>query len=138
MTKVTIISPTLRNLEIKPAAKLRVGAYCRVSSGHDEQQQSFFAQVEHYTDLIEVNPEWQFSGIYADEGISGTGKGKRTEFLRLMKDCEAQKLDMVITKSISRFARNTKDCIEAIRRLKALNIAIYFEKENINSRCDEC
>jgi len=133
MPKVTMISPTRQKPEIKPVAKLRVGAYCRVSSNHDEQQQSFSAQVEHYTGLIEENPDWKFSGIYADEGISGTSKFKRNEFLRLMKDCEARKLDMVITKSISRFARNTKDCIEAIRRLKELNIAIYFEKENINT-----
>jgi len=133
MPKVTMIKPNRSNMETKPVSKLRVGAYCRVSSNHDEQQQSFSAQVDYYTSLIGANSEWQFYGIYADEGISGTSKSKRTEFLRLMKDCEAKKLDMVITKSISRFARNTKDCIEAIRKLKDVNVAVFFEKENINT-----
>ena len=133
MPKVTVINPTRQIIENKPVLQLRVCAYCRVSSNHDEQQQSFSAQVEYYTNLIEQNAEWKFGGIYADEGISGTSKHKRNEFLRLMKDCEAKKVDMVITKSISRFARNTKDCIEAVRKLKELNIAIFFEKENINT-----
>lgn len=133
MSKVTMIKPNRPNMETKPVSKLRVGAYCRVSSNHDEQQQSFSAQVDYYTRLIGANFEWQFYGIYADEGISGTSKSKRTEFLRLMRDCEARKLDMVITKSISRFARNTQDCIEAIRKLKEWNVAIFFEKENINT-----
>lgn len=133
MPKVTMIKPNRPNIEIMQVSKLRVGAYCRVSSNHEEQQQSFTAQVDYYTNLIGENSEWQFTGIYADEGISGTCKSKRTEFLRLMRDCEARKLDMVITKSISRFARNTQDCIEAIRKLKEVNIAIYFEKENINT-----
>ena len=133
MPKVTMIMPNRPNMEAKLVSKLRVGAYCRVSSNHDEQQQSFSAQVDYYTSLIGTNSEWQFYGIYADEGISGTGKSKRTEFLRLMRDCEARKLDMVITKSISRFARNTQDCIEAIRKLKEWNVAIFFEKENINT-----
>lgn len=133
MPKVTVINTISKKTEKKMFPKLRVCAYCRVSSDHDEQQQSFLTQVAHYTELIEANDDWRFAGIYADEGISGTSKDKRDEFLRLMKDCEAKKVDMVITKSISRFARNTKDCIEAVRKLKGLGIAIYFEKENINT-----
>lgn len=133
MPKVTMINPINPKTEKQAIPKLRVCAYCRVSSDHDEQQQSFSTQVVYYTELIEANDAWTFAGIYADEGISGTGKDKRDEFLRLMKDCEAKRVDMVITKSISRFARNTKDCIEAVRKLKELGIAIYFEKENINT-----
>ena len=133
MPKVTIINPVAPKTEEKIVPRLRVCAYCRVSSDHDEQQESFSAQVAHYTELITANDAWMFAGIYADEGISGTSKDKRDDFMRLMRDCKAKKVDMVITKSISRFARNTSDCIEAVRRLKNLGIAIFFEKENINT-----
>lgn len=132
MPKVRVIKPIHRMEAEAEAPKLRVCAYCRVSSDHTGQLQSFSAQVEYYTRLIESNDAWTFAGIYADEGISGTGKDKRDEFLRLIADCEAKKVDMVITKSISRFARNTADCIETVRKLKALGIAVFFEKENIN------
>ena len=137
MPKVTVINP-LSQLSLKSLApKKRVCAYCRVSSDSIEQLQSFSAQMEHYTALIEKNNEWQFCGVYADEGISGTSKNKRAEFLRLIKDCEAQKIDMVITKSISRFARNTKDSIETIRKLKAVGVSVFFEKENIDTMSGE-
>lgn len=133
MPKVRVIKPINCMEAEAEAPKLRVCAYCRVSSDHTGQLQSFSAQVEYYTRLIESNNAWTFAGIYADEGISGTAKDKRDEFLRLIADCEAKKVDMVITKSISRFARNTADCIETVRKLKALGIAVFFEKENINT-----
>ena len=117
--------------EEKP--KLRVAAYCRVSTDRDEQESSYETQAAHYTEFIEKNPEWKLAGIYADDGISGTNTKKREEFNRMIEDCMAAKIDMVITKSISRFARNTLDCLKYIRQLKEKNISVYFEKENINT-----
>ena len=114
-------------------SKLRVCAYCRVSTMHDEQQSSFDAQIRHYSSMIESNPEWNFAGIYADEGISGKSKKNRMEFLRMIKDAENHKINLVITKSISRFARNTADCIETVRLLKSWGVGVIFEKENINT-----
>ncbi|HBC30116.1 MAG TPA: recombinase family protein, partial [Clostridiales bacterium] len=113
--------------------KLRVAAYCRVSTDTDEQATSYEAQVEHYTDFIRKNTEWEFAGIFADDGISGTNTKKRDEFNRMIDECMAGNIDMIITKSISRFARNTLDCLKYIRELKAKNIPVYFEKENINT-----
>lgn len=113
--------------------KTRVAAYCRVSTDTDEQATSYEAQVEHYTKYIKQNPAWESAGIYADDGISGTNTKNRVEFNRLIDDCMAGKIDMVVTKSISRFARNTLDCLKYIRQLKDKNIAVYFEKENINT-----
>jgi len=117
--------------EEKP--KLRVAAYCRVSTDSDEQATSYEAQIEHYTTYINGHPDWQLAGIFADDGISGTNTKKREEFNRLIDECMAGSIDMVITKSISRFARNTLDCLKYIRQLKDKNIAVFFEKENINS-----
>ena len=114
-------------------AKLRVAAYCRVSTDSDEQATSSEAQVEHYTEFIQKNPEWEFAGIYADDGISGTNTKNRDEFNRMIEDCEAGTTDMIITKSISRFARNTLDCLKYIRQLKDKNIPVFFEKEAINT-----
>lgn len=113
--------------------KIRVAAYCRVSTETDEQATSYEAQIEHYTDYIKQNPSWEFAGIYADDGISGTNTKKRDEFNRLIDDCMAGKIDLVVTKSISRFARNTLDCLNYIRQLKDKNIAVFFEKEGINT-----
>ena len=113
--------------------KLRVAAYCRVSTDSDEQATSYEAQVEHYTDYIRKNPEWEFAGIFADDGISGTNTRKREEFNRMIDEAMAGKIDMIVTKSISRFARNTLDCLKYIRQLKEKNIPVYFEKENINT-----
>ena len=113
--------------------KTRVAAYCRVSTDTDEQATSYEAQVEHYTEYIKKNPAWECAGIYADDGISGTNTKKREEFNRLIDDCMNGKVDMVVTKSISRFARNTLDCLNYIRKLKDKNIAVYFEKEGINT-----
>lgn len=112
-------------------AKLKVAAYCRVSTDSEEQETSYEAQCTHYTNFILNNPQWELAGIFADEGISGTMAKKRPEFLRMIEECEAGKINMVVTKSISRFARNTLDCLTYIRKLKALGIAILFEKENI-------
>ena len=117
--------------EEKP--KLRFATYCRVSTDSDEQATSYEAQVEHYTEYIQKNPDWEFAGIYADDGISGTNTKKREEFNRMIDDCNAGNIDMIITKSISRFARNTLDCLKYIRQLKDMNIPVLFEKESINT-----
>ena len=117
--------------EEKP--KLRVAAYCRVSTDSDEQATSYEAQVEHYTEYIQKNPDWEFAGIYADDGIPGINTKKREEFNQMIDDCKAGNIDMIITKSISRFARNTLDCLKYIRQLKGMNIPVLFEKESINT-----
>ena len=113
--------------------KLRVAAYCRVSTDSDEQETSYDAQVTHYTEYIQKNPEWMLAGIFADDGISGTNTKKRDEFNRMIDECMTGNIDMIITKSISRFARNTLDCLQYIRQLKDKNIPVYFEKESINT-----
>ena len=105
--------------------RTRVAAYCRVSTDSEEQETSYEAQVQHYTDYIRSRPDWDFVEIYADDGISGTNTRKRDEFNRMIADCEAGKIDMIITKSISRFSRNTLDCLKYTRKLKALNIAVF-------------
>lgn len=117
--------------ESKP--KLKAAAYCRVSTDSEEQATSYDAQVTHYTEFIRKNPEWEFAGIYADDGISGTNTKKREEFNHMIEDTMAGKIDMIITKSISRFARNTLDCLKYIRQLKEKNVPVFFEKENINT-----
>jgi len=127
MAKVMLI-PAKREYTQKhaeeEAPKIRVAAYCRVSTDTDEQATSYEAQVTHYTEHINNNPEWQLAGVYADDGISGTGTKKREEFNKLITACEKGEVDMVITKSISRFARNTLDCLKYVRQLKAKNIPI--------------
>lgn len=112
---------------------MKVAAYCRVSTDSEEQATSYDTQVEHYTEFIKKNPKWEFAGIYADDGISGTNTKKREEFNRMIEDTMAGKIDMIITKSISRFARNTLDCLKYIRKLKEKNVPVFFEKENINT-----
>lgn len=119
--------------ETEETPNLRVAAYCRVSTDTDEQATSYETQIEHYTEYIEQHPGWELAGIYADDGISGTNTKKRNEFNRLIDDCMAGRVDMVVTKSISRFARNTLDCLKYIRQLKDKNIAVFFEKEAINT-----
>lgn len=113
--------------------KLRVAAYCRVSTENEEQNSSYEVQVAHYTEFIKKNTEWEFAGIFADDGISGTNTKKREEFNRMIEECMEGNIDLVITKSISRFARNTLDCLKYIRQLKDKNISVFFEKENINT-----
>ena len=112
---------------------LKVAAYCRVSTEHDEQANSYEAQIEHYNAEIGKHKEWLNAGIYADKGITGTMAKKRPEFLKMIKHCRQHKIDLILVKSISRFARNTVDCLEYIRELKALGIGVIFEKENINT-----
>lgn len=116
-----------------PSTALKVAAYCRVSTDMQEQESSYEAQCLHYSALIKNNPEWEFAGIYADEGISGTQAKKRPQFLEMINACMDHKIEMIITKSISRFSRNTLDCLQYIRLLKEQNIAVFFEKENINT-----
>jgi site-specific DNA recombinase len=130
--KVTRIDGNNALQAFKP--KVRVAAYCRVSTDSDEQMASLEAQKDHYESYIRANPDWEFAGIYYDEGISGTKKENRTGLLRLLADCENKKIDFIITKSVSRFARNTTDCIEMVRKLTDLGVFIYFEKENINTQ----
>lgn len=113
--------------------KLKVCAYCRVSSASCEQMASCETQVAYYTNFIQQNPEWIFAGIYADEGITGTKKAGRTEFNRMIRDVQAGRINLIITKSISRFVRNTTDCLETVRHLKELGVAVFFERENINT-----
>lgn len=108
-------------------------SYCRVSTDSEEQASSYEIQIEHYTNYIKKNKEWELAGIFADDGITGTNTKKREEFNRMIEECMSGKIDMIITKSISRFARNTLDCLKYIRQLKDKNIAVFFEKENINT-----
>lgn len=111
----------------------RVAAYCRVSTDEEEQLSSYEAQKTYYTNKIMENPEWIMAGIFADEGITGTSAKKRPEFLRMIRLCKQKKIDIILTKSISRFARNTVDCLNYIRVLRELGVAVMFEKENINT-----
>ncbi len=131
MKKVTKIVQNTADFTERP--KLRVAAYCRVSTDSVEQLESLETQMKHYESYIKSNPNWEFAGLYYDEGITGTKKEKRPELLRMIADCENRKIDFIVTKSISRFARNTTDCLELVRKLIDLGIFIYFEKENINT-----
>lgn len=131
MKKVTKI--VQNTADFTERRRLRVAAYCRVSTDSDEQLESLETQMKHYESYIKANPDWEFAGLYYDEGITGTKKEKRPELLRMISDCEKKKIDFIVTKSISRFARNTTDCLELVRKLIGLGIFIYFEKENINT-----
>ena len=122
-----------RGGRVQEREALRVAAYCRVSTNNEDQLLSFDNQVQYYTEYIANKPDYTLAGIYADEGISGVSTNKREQFKKMIKDCEDGKIDMVITKSISRFARNTQDCLQYSRKLKNLGIGIFFEKENINT-----
>ena len=113
--------------------KMRVAAYCRVSTEEEEQQGSFETQKLYYTEKINSTSEWELAGIYADDGISGIHTKKRDGFNQMIQDCKKKKIDLILTKSISRFARNTLDSIQYVRMLKAIGIAVIFEKENINT-----
>lgn len=133
------IIPARRHIGSKPIPfeedipKLRVAAYCRVSTEYEEQNSSYQTQVSHYTNYILNHDGWDLVKVYADDGISGTNTKKREQFNQMIEDCMAGKIDLIITKSISRFARNTLDCLHYIRQLKEKNIAVYFEKENIKT-----
>lgn len=115
----------------------RVAAYCRVSTDSEEQLTSYQNQMRVYTEMIAANKGWEFAGLYADEGISGTRADKRPEFQRMIRDCQNGKIDYIITKSVSRFARNTVECLEYVRSLKAQGIGIFFEEQNIDTLKNE-
>ena len=117
--------------------QLRVAPYCRVSTDSEEQLTSYTMQKRVYTEMVMGNPKWQLVDIYADEGISGTRADKRDEFQRMIRDCRRGKIDYIITKSVSRFARNTAECIEFVRQLKLMGIGVIFEEQNIDTlKCD--
>lgn len=128
--------PTIRTILPQKNSEvpiLRVAAYCRVSSDSDDQLHSFGAQTEYYTKMIGENPLWTLADIYADEGITGTCMKKRDEFNRMIADCKRGKIDRILTKSVSRFARNTVDCLDTVRLLSSLGISVLFEKEQLDT-----
>lgn len=133
--RIRKIEPTqINESTIQPVKRLmKVAAYCRVSTEADEQANSHEAQIAHYTEEIAKHPDWINAGIFADKGITGTMAKKRPEFLKMIRKCRQGKIDLVLVKSMSRFSRNTVDCLEYIRELKALGIGVIFEKENINT-----
>lgn len=137
--EVSVIPATKRSVEsggqIKKQKVLRVAAYCRVSTGDESQQTSYTTQKKFYTELITGKPGWTLAGIYADEAISGTSRAKRKQFNIMMEDAMAGRMDYIVTKSISRFARNTVDTLNCVRQLRQLSppVGIYFEKENIDT-----
>lgn len=129
-----IVIPQKPELERRASIRQeRVAAYCRVSTEEEEQQSSYENQCKYYTDLIMNNSKWSLVDIYADEGISGTSAKKRDNFMRMIRACKQRKIDLILTKSISRFSRNTVDCLHYTRLLKSWGIAVFFEKENINT-----
>ena len=124
--------------KIEPAAPVikprkKVAAYARVSMETERLKHSLSAQVSYYSSFIQKNPEWLYAGVYADDSVSGTGTEKRDEFNRLVADCEAGRVDIVLVKSISRFARNTVDLLETVRHLKEIGVDVWFEDEGIHS-----
>jgi DNA invertase Pin-like site-specific DNA recombinase len=121
------------NRNIGTERKLRVAAYCRVSSGSAEQMNSYASQMRHYAAVIGENPDWELADIYADEAETGLSTANRTDFRRMMRDCRQGKIDRILCKSVSRFARNYSDCIESIRELKKLGVSVLFEKEGIDT-----
>lgn len=129
MATVTVISPVTG----KPVEHKRVAAYCRVSTNSADQQNSYNTQVRHYTRYIKSRTEWTLVDIFADEGLSGTSSEKRENFQRMITMCELKQIDLVVTKSVSRFARNVKETLEYVRKLKLLGIGVVFEKEGINT-----
>lgn len=134
MAKVTTIHATISKFTAVPinsTQKRKVAGYARVSTDHEEQLTSYEAQVDYYTNYIRSRSDWEFAGLYSDEGISATNTKHRSGFNQMISDALAGKIDLIITKSVSRFARNTVDSLSTIRRLKEHNIECYFEKENI-------
>ena len=134
MPKVTMIPATINPLTHLPSAnvqKRRVAGYARVSTDSDEQFTSYEAQVDYYTKYIKANPEWEFVRVYADEGISAVSTKRRDGFREMIADALDGKIDLIVTKSVSRFARNTVDSLVTIRKLKEHGVECYFEKEGI-------
>lgn len=133
--KVIVIEPTItvsEDVKNKYRQK-RVAAYCRVSTQQEEQINSYEVQTKYYTEKISSEPKWKLVKIFADKGISGTSTKNRDEFNKMIRMCKRGKIDMIITKSISRFARNTVDCLKYVRMLKELNVDVYFEEQGIHS-----
>lgn len=139
---ITTIPATISRFTDAPLSapvKRKVAAYARVSTDHEEQQSSYEAQVSYYTDYIRGRSDWEFAGIFADEGISGCSIKGRKGFQTMIEEALAGKINLIITKSVSRFARNTVDSLSTIRKLKEHNVECYFEKENIwtfDSKCE--
>ena len=129
MPKITRLEASKPVLE----AKKKVAAYARVSKDTEQLMHSLSAQVSHYSTLIQNTPGWDYAGVYVDAGITGTSAAARPEFQRMIADCEAGKIDIVLTKSISRFARNTVDLLATVRHLKELGVEVRFEREKINT-----
>lgn len=131
--RVTTIPATVKKYTAEPLAgtkKRRVAGYARVSTDHEDQVTSYEAQVDYYTSYIHGRDDWEFAGIYTDEGISATSTKKREGFKTMIADAKAGKIDLIITKSVSRFARNTVDSLTTVRELKDRGIEIYFEKKD--------
>lgn len=131
---ITVIPATLpmfTQVNYSPANKRRTAAYARVSTDSEEQETSFTAQVDYYTKYIAERPDWEMVEVYTDEGISAVNTKRRDGFKRMVADALTGKIDLIITKSVSRFARNTVDSLQTIRKLKEKNVECYFEKENI-------
>lgn len=131
--KVTVINADRNRADLQERPKLKVCGYARVSTGSRAQAESYAAQIAYFTEKIENNPLWEFAGMYADEAATGTKVKGREEFQAMVSACEDGDIDLILTKSVTRFARNTVECIQTIRKLKALGIGILFEKENINT-----
>lgn len=133
--RVHIIPATKKSTDPKSShhGKQRVAAYCRVSTNNKEQINSYEAQKAYYTQKIEENPDWELAGIFADKGLSGASMKKRDNFNKMIAACKRGRIDTILTKSLSRFARNTVDCLETVRMLRARGIGVIFEKENINT-----
>lgn len=138
--KKVIVIPARENRDSENGQekkKRRVAAYARVSTNKESQQTSYKAQVQYYTDYIKKQTGWSFAGMYAEEGVTGTSTRKRMEFQRMIEDAVAGNIDLIITKSVSRFARNTLDLLRIVRHLKQLGVAVWFEEQNINSLTEE-
>ena len=134
--KVIVINPTITSFDSgdsKEIPKKRVSAYARVSTDQEDQINSYNAQIKEYTERIKANPNWEFVEMYADEGISGTGIKNRVAFMKMIKDAKAGKIDLILTKSLSRFSRNTVDSLTVIRELREIGVEVFFEKENLSS-----
>ena len=132
--RITVIPPNPQLTERDIHKKhLRVAPYCRVSTDSEEQLNSYNAQIAYYTEKIAATPEWTMVRLYADEGITGTSMKRRKEFLKMLRDCDRGKIDLIITKSVSRFGRNTLDGLDTVRKLKRKGIGVFFEKENTNT-----
>lgn len=139
--KVTVIESTIEQIQQTkefPSQKLRVAAYARVSTEQDEQQSSYEAQVKYYTNYIRNNPNWEFVGVFADEGITGTNTKNREGFNLMIEKALNREIDLILTKSISRFARNTVDTLQMVRKLKAAGVEVIFEKENLHTFDPKC